>query len=78
MDNNSLMTVLNKCEIRLCYGCGEEYNASDFHNYMDFHECKKPFSKKRAFMKLKKGAMKPLIMNKVITVDGVLDSKVDD
>ena len=78
MDKHSVMTALNKCEVRHCYGCGEAYNASELNDYLKSHECTKPFSKKRAFMKLKKGAMKPLNTNKVIMVDGVLDSKVDD
>jgi hypothetical protein len=78
MDKHSVMTALNKCEVRLCYGCGEAYNASDFHHYLKSHECKKPFSKKRAFMKLKRGNMKPLNTNKIITVEEVMDSKVDD
>jgi len=78
MDKHSVMTALNKCEVRLCYGCGEAYNASELNDYMNNHQCKKPFSKKRAFMKLKRGNMKPLNTNKIITVEGVLDSQIDD
>ena len=78
MDTNSLMAVLNNCEVRLCYGCGEAYNASDFQDYMNNHECKKPFSKKKSFMKLKKGNMKPLNTNKIINLDTVLPKEIDD